>query len=147
VLFRHHNLSSREFFVFEVFRVNELQHRIPKQERIFAVVKPPRHFIKVSRKMLRRDSMPPSYKLGGGPFLAAPSQGAGADSDCAAEASPVSSRVGVFTPSPPSQTCVTHITDNQAAVRDNEELIGQGRDVPVSRDGPQSRQKGFFRAL
>jgi len=73
--------------------VNEFQHRVPKQE--WVLVEPPRHFVKVGRQMLRRDSMPPFHKLGGGPFLAAPSQGAGAGSDCAAEASPASSRVGV----------------------------------------------------
>jgi len=31
--------------------VNELQHRVPKQERILAVVEPPRHFVKVGRQM------------------------------------------------------------------------------------------------
>jgi len=61
--------------------MSKFQYRIPKQKRILPVVEPPRHFVKVGRQMLRRDSMPPSYKLGGGPFLAAPSQGAGADSD------------------------------------------------------------------
>ncbi len=29
--------------------MNELEHRIPKQERILAVVEPPRHFVKVGR--------------------------------------------------------------------------------------------------
>jgi hypothetical protein len=38
--------------------MNEFQHRIPKQEWIFTVVEPPRHFVKVGRQMLRRDPMP-----------------------------------------------------------------------------------------
>ena len=38
--------------------MNEFQHRVPKQERILAVVEPPRHFVKVGRQMLRRDPMP-----------------------------------------------------------------------------------------
>jgi hypothetical protein len=39
--------------------MNEFQHRVPKQERILAIVEAPCHFVKVGRKMLRRDPMPP----------------------------------------------------------------------------------------
>jgi hypothetical protein len=38
----------REFFLFEVVRVNEFQHRIPKQVRILAVVEPPLHLVNKS---------------------------------------------------------------------------------------------------
>jgi len=34
--------SLREFLVFEVFGMSEFQHHIPKQERVLAVVEPPR---------------------------------------------------------------------------------------------------------
>jgi hypothetical protein len=40
-------LSGSEFFIFEVLRVNESQHRVPKQKRILAAVKPQCHFIEV----------------------------------------------------------------------------------------------------
>ncbi len=46
---------------FEVFGMNELQHRVPEQERILTVVEPPRHFVKVGWQMLRRDPMPSSH--------------------------------------------------------------------------------------
>ena len=42
---------------------------------------------------------------------------------------------------------VTRITDFQPALRNNEDLIGQGPSVPVSRDGPRSRQKAISSAL
>lgn len=38
--------------------MNELEHGIPKQERILAVVKTPRRFVEVGRKMLCADLMP-----------------------------------------------------------------------------------------
>jgi len=41
--------------------MKEFQHRIPKPERILAVVEPPCHFVKIGRQMLRRDPMPSSY--------------------------------------------------------------------------------------
>ncbi len=41
--------------------MNESQHRVTKQERVLAVVEPPRHFVKVGRQMLRRDPMPRSH--------------------------------------------------------------------------------------
>ena|ERR1700676_4767626 len=50
-----------EFFVFEVFRMNELEHRVSKQERVLTVIEPPRHFVKVGRKMLRQDPTPSSH--------------------------------------------------------------------------------------
>src|SRR4029077_7430965 len=53
--------GSREFFVFEVVRVNQFQHGIAEKERVLAVIKPPRHFVKVGREMFRRDSMPRSH--------------------------------------------------------------------------------------
>jgi len=31
--------------------MNESQHRVAKQKRILSVVEPPRHFVKVGRKM------------------------------------------------------------------------------------------------
>jgi hypothetical protein len=34
--------------------MNEFQHRISKQEGVFTIVKSPRHFVKVGRKMLDR---------------------------------------------------------------------------------------------
>lgn len=40
--------------------MDEFQHRIAEQKRVFAVVKPPRHFVEVSREMLCGDSMPRS---------------------------------------------------------------------------------------
>jgi hypothetical protein len=40
--------------------MNEFQHRIAKQERVLAVVEPPRHFVKVGRQMPRGDPMPSS---------------------------------------------------------------------------------------
>ena len=51
----------REVFVFEVWRADELEHRVAEQIRILAVVKPEAHFIKVGRKMLRGDFMPRSH--------------------------------------------------------------------------------------
>ena len=52
--------------------MNELQHRVSKQERILAVVGPPRHLVKVGRKMLRRDPTPSSHNPGpNAPRLAA----------------------------------------------------------------------------
>jgi hypothetical protein len=53
--------STSELFVFEVFRMNEFQHRISKQERILTVVEPPRHFVKVGRPMLRQEPMLSSH--------------------------------------------------------------------------------------
>ena len=41
--------------------MNEFQHRIAKKERVLAVVKPPRHFVKVGCQMLRRNPMPCSH--------------------------------------------------------------------------------------
>lgn len=40
--------TCREFLVFEVVRMNEPQYRIAEQERAFAVIEPPRHFVKVA---------------------------------------------------------------------------------------------------
>src|SRR5260370_5890467 len=41
--------------------MDESQHRVTKQERVLAVVKPPRHFVEVGRKMLRADLMPRTH--------------------------------------------------------------------------------------
>ena len=46
-----------------------------------------------------------------------------------------------------SQTAGPCVTDIQPAVRDNGNLIGAVRGVPVSQDGPQSRPKPIFSAL
>ena len=35
------NLGSREFLIFKIFRVNELQHRVPEQVRVLMVVESP----------------------------------------------------------------------------------------------------------
>jgi hypothetical protein len=46
--------------------MNEFQHRVPKQERILAVIEPPRHFVKVGRhSTLRREThlSPPAVPL------------------------------------------------------------------------------------
>ena len=40
--------------------MNEFQHRVSKQERILAVVEPPRHFVRIGRQMLCRYTMPRS---------------------------------------------------------------------------------------
>ena len=48
----------REFLVFEILGMDQFEHRVPKQERILAVVEPPRHFVKVGRQMLCRYTMP-----------------------------------------------------------------------------------------
>jgi len=40
--------------------MNQFEHRVPKQERILAVVEPPRHFVKVGCQMLCRHAMPRS---------------------------------------------------------------------------------------
>jgi hypothetical protein len=41
--------------------MNELQHRVPKQERIFAVIKPPRHFRQVRQEDASQSPMPNSH--------------------------------------------------------------------------------------
>lgn len=41
--------------------MNEFQHRIPEQERILAVVKPPCHFVEVGSQVFRADSVPRSH--------------------------------------------------------------------------------------
>jgi hypothetical protein len=53
-------LFASQFFVFEVVRVNEFQHRIAEQVRVLSVVETPRHFVQVGLQMLRRDLMPRS---------------------------------------------------------------------------------------
>jgi len=42
---------------------------------------------------------------------------------------------------------VSTVTDFQPALRDNEDLIGAARSVPVSQDGPRSCPKPIFSAL
>lgn len=48
-------------FVFQILRMDQLEHGVAEQIRILAVVEPPRHFVKVGRQMLRRDSVPRSH--------------------------------------------------------------------------------------
>src|SRR4029077_7266015 len=47
-----------QVLVFEVVRVNELKHCVPKQERILPVIEAPCHFVQIGLKMLSRNPMP-----------------------------------------------------------------------------------------
>ena len=53
-------LGSSQILVFEVFGMDESQHRIAEHERVFTVIESPSHFIEVGREMLRRYAMPRS---------------------------------------------------------------------------------------
>lgn len=52
--------GCREFFVFQILRMNQPQHRVPKQVRVLPIIKSPRHLIEVSGQMLRGYAMPRS---------------------------------------------------------------------------------------
>ena len=41
--------------------MNEFEHGVTKQERVLAVVEPPRHFVKVGCQMLCRNTVPSSH--------------------------------------------------------------------------------------
>jgi hypothetical protein len=45
-----------QFLVFKVFGMNELKHRIAEEKRIFTVIEPTRHFVKVGRQPIRGKS-------------------------------------------------------------------------------------------
>src|SRR5438552_2277311 len=52
---------GRKMLVFEVWRVNQFEHRIAEKERILAVVKAEAHFVQIGWKMFRRDFMPRAH--------------------------------------------------------------------------------------
>lgn len=51
----------REFFVFEVVRLQHLDERIAEEVLILAIVEAPGHLIQVGRKMFHRDLMPRTH--------------------------------------------------------------------------------------
>jgi hypothetical protein len=48
----------RQCLVLKILRVNQLEHGVPKQERVLAIVKTPCHFVKVGWQVLCGDFMP-----------------------------------------------------------------------------------------
>src|SRR6266404_97778 len=47
-----------QFLIFQVLGMDQFEHRVPKQERILAIVKPPCHLLQIGRQMLCRNPMP-----------------------------------------------------------------------------------------
>ena len=55
------HLSSREFFVFDVLRMDKLQNRVAEKVPIVAVIETPSHLVQIGRKVLCADLMPRTH--------------------------------------------------------------------------------------